>query len=374
MDLQIDLWDVGQGDCSVIRLPDGRLLIIDTGSLLVSQLPRWLQEFDHGRSEVHALVLTHNDEDHCGCASQLIEALGKRLQQIFVVIDRGAERKGDTRQRLFRTLIRAKKRGLPVRNLALGESLAAVKIYGAIHGGHEVLIESVHPVWDSALDQVFRLHPEPNLMSAVVCLKVDGRLLVSWAGDAPLGVVAGRCVSGGEMLVGPHHGGPVDRWKGDFQSTLQAHRPKRVWISVGTDNRHEHPAAVYLDGQSRRGSHVCCSQLVHCDGARRSERKHVLQTHGPLGMMPPRNKAVYCRGAVQMKWDEDRSEWLLIFSKVITGIASPRCRHRSAAPSNLPPSRRPRGGAIRGLSIWSGDGSDFQLVDEENPRSWRGFR
>ena len=93
MTLELALWDVGQGDCTVIRLPDGRLLIIDVGPP-DSPILDWLLQRPQER--IYAVVLTHNDEDHCGCAIEMIDDLGSRLKGLFLLIDRSAGGKNES--------------------------------------------------------------------------------------------------------------------------------------------------------------------------------------------------------------------------------------------------------------------------------------
>jgi beta-lactamase superfamily II metal-dependent hydrolase len=50
--LEVVFWDVGQGDCSTLQLPDGSLVIIDTGPR-GSPLIDWLN--DHPGKKIRAV-------------------------------------------------------------------------------------------------------------------------------------------------------------------------------------------------------------------------------------------------------------------------------------------------------------------------------
>ena len=72
---------MGQGDCTIVRCPDGRILMIDCGSkayltdnlrLKAQQIIRY-QKLAGTRNKIDALILTHPDRDHY---NQLIQILG----------------------------------------------------------------------------------------------------------------------------------------------------------------------------------------------------------------------------------------------------------------------------------------------------------
>ncbi|MEZ5431785.1 MAG: MBL fold metallo-hydrolase [Verrucomicrobiales bacterium] len=68
-DLEVDFWDAGQGDCLVIKLPGGRLILIDTGPR-GCPLIEWLREGSRRSAAIEAVILTHNDadtRDRCRC-------------------------------------------------------------------------------------------------------------------------------------------------------------------------------------------------------------------------------------------------------------------------------------------------------------------
>ncbi|MBU1107152.1 MAG: MBL fold metallo-hydrolase [Candidatus Riflebacteria bacterium] len=71
--LEIRVFAVGKGDAIFLRLPDGRVVMIDTGyaetaPLLIKNLKAL------GVEKIHLLILTHHDSDHVGGFPYLIEA------------------------------------------------------------------------------------------------------------------------------------------------------------------------------------------------------------------------------------------------------------------------------------------------------------
>ena len=72
---QIHFIDVGQGDCTVFILPDGKVALIDTGaSLAQEKVIKYLNAIglDKG-SNIDYLILTHTDSDHIGNAEKIIK-------------------------------------------------------------------------------------------------------------------------------------------------------------------------------------------------------------------------------------------------------------------------------------------------------------
>ncbi|MDE7158279.1 MAG: hypothetical protein K2N74_01770, partial [Clostridiales bacterium] len=68
--LYIDYLDVGQGDCTIIRLPDGKTMIIDAGkgyNNVKSTITSFIDtNFDKDFTYFDYAILTHPDDAHCG--------------------------------------------------------------------------------------------------------------------------------------------------------------------------------------------------------------------------------------------------------------------------------------------------------------------
>ena len=119
--LQIDLWDVGQGDCTVIKLPSGKLLIIDVGPR-GSPLVDWLNERRNEAVRIEGIVLTHNDADHAGALPSIIMEYWDRIEGIWMLLDR--EVGAPQFQKIFRSALQGEKRGFyRIRRLENGQTL-----------------------------------------------------------------------------------------------------------------------------------------------------------------------------------------------------------------------------------------------------------
>lgn len=77
-ELTVHYVDVGQGDCTIVELPDGKTMIIDGGdtktavkTALLEYIPKNLGDdftyFDY-------CILTHSDSDHCGSLDDVLNA------------------------------------------------------------------------------------------------------------------------------------------------------------------------------------------------------------------------------------------------------------------------------------------------------------
>ena len=72
-ELRIHFIDVGQGDSTLIELPDGKVLLIDAGDDTLTskkQILRYLNALDI--DVIDYLILTHADGDHCGGVEEIV--------------------------------------------------------------------------------------------------------------------------------------------------------------------------------------------------------------------------------------------------------------------------------------------------------------
>ncbi len=73
-ELRIHFLDVGQGDCTLIELPDGKVTLVDGGDNKKStkkKIMRYLNALDIDK--IDHLVVTHTDKDHCGGLTEVFQ-------------------------------------------------------------------------------------------------------------------------------------------------------------------------------------------------------------------------------------------------------------------------------------------------------------
>ncbi len=302
MSLTVDFWDVGQGDCSVITLPDGKLFIIDTGPP-DSPLHDWLAAY--GPQNIHALLLTHNDVDHSGCFEAILERFKTQIDYVWLLEDRNP--RTQPCQRLWECALRLRRTGTyKVCRLEADPRLEVCPLFVSM-GPPVTSIYCVFPDVAAAMGNAISGTPQPNRVSGIICLDIDGRTEVIWAADAPMKILSEHCKGRAPIMqVGPHHGAPSDRsTRGkpsrSYEQAFEEPKPDHVYVSVGTRNKHQHSIKASVESQHDRGRRVYCSQLNHCDRRRVENREHVMNHHSALGFLPPYpENAVTCRGPIRL--------------------------------------------------------------------------
>ena len=72
-ELTVRFLNVGQGDCTLLTLPDGGFVLIDAGVYTNKKaVTNYLEKY--GVETIEYMVLTHFDADHIGVAAEVIEA------------------------------------------------------------------------------------------------------------------------------------------------------------------------------------------------------------------------------------------------------------------------------------------------------------
>ncbi len=75
-DMQLHFIYTGQADCTAIRLPDNKVMLIDSGEESDAEMVKTYLDgifFEKGENTIDYLILTHTDRDHIGGAITLLE-------------------------------------------------------------------------------------------------------------------------------------------------------------------------------------------------------------------------------------------------------------------------------------------------------------
>ena len=84
-ELRIHFLDVGQGDATIIELPDGKIMLIDGGNDSQETLTTLMRYLNALKIDViDYLVVTHADEDHCGSLDKVLEY--KEIKKAFLPV------------------------------------------------------------------------------------------------------------------------------------------------------------------------------------------------------------------------------------------------------------------------------------------------
>ena len=293
-ELLVDFWEVGQGDCTVIHLPSGQLILIDVGPI-GSPVVDWLAR-QPGR-KIHSIIITHNDRDHAGALTSLVECCRNRIGVVYVMADRNV--RDPKFLDLFRRVDQAWKAKEidDLRRLEAPMQLWPDSSSAPIDNKVGLTLNIKHPTLSANV-----LSGSPNETSAILSLSSPTSETILWTGDTTIeNVAAVAAGTSPAYMLGPHHGAPEDRRKSQFQTLLKNINPKTIVVSVGTGNRYDHPCVSYVKHAKRAGASFTCTQLTkNCEKPRRLH--HVFNGAAYLGL-PQTRKGFACRGTLRLAFD-----------------------------------------------------------------------
>jgi competence protein ComEC len=214
-ELTVTYLDVGQGDASVLDLPDGRSMVVDTGTT-GREAVSFLRY--RGKRRIDILAISHAHPDHTGGLGCLSEQF--RVKEIW---DNG------------RLLLPDSLRHIPRRSLSRGDVIE----------GQGYRIYALHP-YPGFYTSTGREYDAANNDSLVFRIESDkGSFL--YAGDIETEAEAdilylGKWLKSGVLKV-PHHGGRTSA----HELFLRTVSPDVAVISAGRDNSFGHPHQETLD-------------------------------------------------------------------------------------------------------------------------------
>jgi len=218
--LSFHLLDVGQGDCGLLELPDGKLILIDLGDKDAGpKVGEWLSQ--SGFTNIYCLVATHPHADHIGGFKEILKVINTDTAY-FPGEKTGATAATSTYRNFLKALV---KKGVSVEDAYAGDYIISNALY-------RVLVLAPRP------------HAYESLNDTSICLLVSyGDHLLLLTGDA-------EAESESEMIrdfkdamrrvtllkVG-HHGSKTS----STESFLRIVEPDVAFISLGKDNPYHHP-------------------------------------------------------------------------------------------------------------------------------------
>lgn len=233
MGLEVDFFDVGQGDAILIKTPDHQRILIDGGpnNAVVNKLGENLPFFD---KEIDLVILTHPHADHL---VGLIEVL-KRYEVKKIISTGVAHPTPD----YLTWLEEIKKQKVPMEIAKAGEILDF---------GRGIKMEILYPVEDLAGKQVENLNN-----TSIVGKLIFGRTSFLLTGDAEM-EVWDELISRGvdlkaDVLKIAHHGSK----NATSKNFLEKVQPKFAIISVGENNSFGHPSRIILNHLENIGAQI----------------------------------------------------------------------------------------------------------------------
>ncbi len=258
-ELRIHYISVGQGDGTLIELPDGKIMLIDGGnntSYAKTNLLRYLNALDV--DEIDYLVVTHTDGDHCGALDEVFRY--KKVKKVYLPCSYAVD----------------KPQFAEVYDLAVEKECAIVTSSRSIvldntEGQTPYALSFLYPYAEEARGEKTE---EPSAVvwldyfgtSAIFCGDNESAVEKLLIEDSQMGLLSARAVdlSSTEILKVAHHGSDTSSCA-EFLKYLQV---KTAVISCGKDNEYGHPHREVLRRLSEVGAEVY----------RTDERGHVVIT------------------------------------------------------------------------------------------------
>ncbi|MEZ4435531.1 MAG: helix-hairpin-helix domain-containing protein [bacterium] len=223
--LEVHFIDVGQGDSILIRAPQGKTVLIDTGPPdAKDELLAYLKA--HGVARLDLLVNTHPHSDHIGNATAVIEAL-----PVGRVLDSGFVHPTTTYERMLDAI---EKRAIPLRVVRKGQRIVVEDgVTLTALGPEEPLVEKSRSD-ANANSVVLRLdHGSVRFMLTGDAEEETEERLVKQGADALRSTV----------LKVAHHGSKYATHDAFFEAVA----PRLAVVSCAAQNSYGHPAAETMD-------------------------------------------------------------------------------------------------------------------------------
>jgi competence protein ComEC len=237
--------DVGQGDASVVELPDKKIMLIDGGTKRPDMGRRIIAPYlwSRGVKKIDFIVLSHPHPDHYGGLIYIMENF--KVGQVWLT-GRTAYESGD-----FFNVVNKKK--IPYKILARGDVLAS--------GKYRIYV--LHPYGGFHAGSPRGAYSNQNSDSMVLRVEADGSSIL-FTGDIEQEAEEDLVFLGdslqSDVLKVPHHGSRTSI----FGSFIEAVKPGLAVISVGRNNYFHHPHISALDTYQDSGIRVLRTDL---DGA-----------------------------------------------------------------------------------------------------------
>jgi len=305
---ELIILDVGHGNCTIIKHGDEAIIIDAPGRPVVAKV---LDELKI--KSVHALLISHADNDHLSGAIPILMNPGRPVKQVYVNPD-----------------LRKTKSWLQFR-IAAGDARKnqGTAVYPSLHVNYpnnltlsDTTLHVLHPPPEMCLatnegEHVDGIKLNANSMSAVVLIEHNGKqvcLLAADSGRHSLDVMLGENKDlRAQVLIFPHHGGHTGgaadnrAFAKDLVSAVQ---PKLVLFSLGRGS-HGTPrpeiVAGTRDAIATQKPYIACTQLSkNCADSlpNQADRKLVKHSEGF-------SKNQCCAGTIVLPLTDDGVEIMM---------------------------------------------------------------
>ena len=244
-EMRVHFIDVGQGDCIVVELPDGKTMLVDGGGRGAKTEKAILRYLNALKIDViDYLVVTHTDSDHCGAIGEIVRQ--KRVLNAYL----------PTLSNFSRGVYAEAYAELLREDCTLAETKRTLDL--SQDGGTPYVLSFLYPYTQSS-------EKDGNAQSAVFWLDYMGASILFTGDmsaeeeellirDASFGFFEdyGVELSSTEILKVAHHGSALS----SSMSFLNHLNLEAAVISCGRDNAYGHPADIVLDKLDMLGADV----------------------------------------------------------------------------------------------------------------------
>jgi competence protein ComEC len=214
-ELKITYLDVGQGDSSVIELPDGKTMVMDTGRTGM-ETASFLKY--RGKKTVDVLILSHSHPDHAGGLDYILNRF--TVRELWYS---------------GRFVLPGTLNGETVRTLSRGDVVEG--------GGYSIHVLHPYPDFYTMNGNEYVAANNDSLLLKLECNGMSFLFTGDIEEEAETDILQlGRWLKSDVIKV-PHHGGKTS----SLRSFIDAVSPDIAVISAGRDNAFGHPHKETLD-------------------------------------------------------------------------------------------------------------------------------
>jgi beta-lactamase superfamily II metal-dependent hydrolase len=258
--------DVGQGDSTVVLLPDGHAVVFDCADehVLTKHLTHWRVP------AIEAFILSHLDQDHIGGALGFLQSWAGPVRCVCLSTDRDITDEHDEAKRAIALVdhVREGRKELPGRPRRW-EVVPSTRDFRAVAEGHDWSVRLIAPEHaEASLGRAREgLWEDANRYSSILRIEAGGHTMLV-GGDAPL--ISWSVLSAEERKAQivriPHHGGALDDGSvPDGWDAAELYRqvgPETAPVSVGTNNAHGHPTEAWVAPIAGGACAMLCTQIT----------------------------------------------------------------------------------------------------------------
>lgn len=252
-EMRLHFIDVGQGDCSLIELPDGKIMLIDGGDereQTATVVLQYLNALDV--DVIDYLLVTHADTDHCGSLAKVLEE--KKIKRAFLPVANATD--NNAYAEFYTALLREE-------DCVFEYSSRSILLNGEGKTAYTLSFLYPYTIDVENIGENSSKDGENNKNSSVFWLDYQG-VSALFTGDAPLstepllqrdsrlGLFENRGVDleSTEILKVSHHGSRYSTSK-EFVDFLGV---ETAVISCGKDNTYGHPSSEVCENLTAVGA------------------------------------------------------------------------------------------------------------------------